>query len=664
LFDYPIKLLVPCLKKNTNDTRSVITSGIKQLSLSLPPSVRLLFHFSFVLIHRQFTNTNMPPQSEKNDVGEGDGVSGDNNNSGNDTTAEGSYWDAPPEEKLNGARLSTLDMTLLESNHPDEKEKKTDSYWEAPEEDKLKGKRLSSLDMTLLERNHPDETQEKTDSYWEAPEEDKLKGNRLSSLDMTLLESNHPDKKQERTDSYWEAPEEDELKGKRISTLDMSLLGSPGQSTENAETQSNSTKSVITAEEPDLEPSYWESPKVHSSLRGKTLSTLDMTALESNHPEQKQEKTDSYWEAPEEDKLKGKRLSSLDMTLLESNHPKQKQEKTDSYWEAPEEDKLKGKRLSSLDMTLLESNHPDEKQEKTDSYWEAPEEDKLKGKRLSSLDMTLLDSNHPDEKQEKTDSYWEAPEDDKLKGKRLSTLDMTLLDSNHPDQMKKKHDNYWEALPEEKLEGKRISTIDVRTLEDTGVKVNAVTATVGESTAEGSYWDDAPIEKSLEGKRLSSVELAAMDKQRVDKAPKPAQPYWDWNGPVNKMKSTLSKMSLSNLRKGSKNDDVVLDDDCVHGGTNGVPSRTSTPGKSSSTSLSSSGSGSGSVKPITKKKHKLRDSWRNSLKRFSTNTLDQLDESTGSGMVLGKRIFKSRNSLDVSGSSQLSTGSGSDAIMF
>lgn len=426
-------------------------------------------------------------------------------------------------------------------------------------------------------------------SYWDAPKETTLQGKTLSTLDMTALESNHPEQQQQKKDDYWEATPETSLQGKTLSTLDMTLLGTPGHGTDDVETRSNSTKSVITAEEPDLEPSYWDAPK-ETSLKGKTLSTLDMTALESNHPEQVQQKQDDYW------------------------------------GESP----------------------------KVDSA--------LQGRTLSTLDMSALDSNHPDEKKEKTDSYWgSTPKEGTLQGKTLSTLDMTALESNHPDEKKEKHDSYWEAPVEEKLEGKRLSTIDMKTLEDTSPPTNSITASE-ESTTEASYWDDAPIDKSLQGQRLSSIELSALEKQRVDEKPRPAQPYWEWAGPVSALKKTLSKISLSNLRRGSKNDAVVLDDDCVHGGTNGGPNSTTLEGKLSSTSLSSASS-SGSVKRITKKTHRLRDSWRKSFQHLSTNTLDQLDESTGSGpRLLGKRIFKSRNTLDVSSGSQMSIGE--DAIMF
>ena len=440
--------------------------------------------------------------------------------------------------------------------------------------------------------------------------------------------------------------------------------------------------------------SYWEAPVIEASLRGKTLSTLDLSALESNHPEIQQKKKDDYWEAVPEKGLEGKTLSTPDMILLgkpsvqvevlAASSPTattnttattsttttittkpgpvtaEEPETTPSYWEdAPIDKTLEGKKLSTLDITALETNHPDQQKEKTDDYWGVtPKEDNtLKGKTLSSLDLSTLESNHPDEQQKKKDDYWGGTfKEDTLKGKTLSTLDMTMLEANHPDEKKDKTDNYWEAPEEEKLKGKRLSVLDMKTLENNPGGI--ITEEEEEEQPTPSYWDDAPMEKSLQGKRLSAIDIAAMGKQHPDAKPKQGNttPYWEWEG-VKKLKKTLSKLSLSNLRRGSSRDVDLEDDDCVHGGTNGGP-------KSSSAASTEDTSGvDDTVKPITNRKHKLRDSWRMSFHKMSTNTLDQLDESSGSGpRLLGRRIFKSRNSLDISGGSQMSIGE--DAIMF
>mmetsp|Transcript_5989 Transcript_5989/g.14513 ORF Transcript_5989/g.14513 Transcript_5989/m.14513 type:complete len:454 (-) Transcript_5989:426-1787(-) len=423
------------------------------------------------------------------------------------------------------------------------------------------------------------------------------------------------------------------------------------------------------------EGSYWEAPDVEESLKGKTLSTLDMTALESNHPEEQKKKKDDYWAATPDKSLEGKTLSTPDMKPASSpsSSPKsitaEEPNEVPSYWDdAPIDKSLEGKRLSSLDVSALATNHPDQEQEKQIDYWgDTPKEDEtLKGKTLSTLDISALESNHPDEHQQKRDDYWGATpkEEETLKGKTLSTLEMSALEANHPDEKKDKGDSYWEAPEEDKLKGKRLSNLDLNTLEAVESPDNApITAT--EESGPASYWDEAPIEEALRGKRLSAVDLAVMNSQRADdnKKKESSTPYWEWQG-VKAIKKTLSKISLSNLRRGSAHDVVLDDDDCVHGATNSKQ-----PASISATDSSHSinSSNSDPVKPITNKKHKLRDSWRRSFQRLSTNTLDQLDESSGSGpRLLGKRIFKtSKNPLDWSTGSRGSQASiGEDAIMF
>ena len=427
-------------------------------------------------------------------------------------------------------------------------------------------------------------------SYWDDPKEDSmLKDKTLSTLDMTALESNHPEEQKKKKDDYWEATPEASLQGKTLSTLDMSLLGNPSSENESNQTPSTAaavSSTPITAEEPDSAPSYWDDAPIDKSLQGKRLSTLDMTALEHNHPDQSKAQTDDYWGG------------------------------------TPKEESLQGKTISTLDMTALVSNHPDERQQKKekDDYWEAAPIDKsLQGKRLSTLDMTALESNHPDEKKEQADSYWDAPEEEKLKGKRISKLDMKTLE----------HSTSGAAIVAE------------------------------EEESPASYWDEAPIDKSLQGKRLSSIELSALEKQHVDEEkPKQTSPYWDWHG-VKAIKKTLSKLSLSNLRKGSSHD-VVLDDECVHGGSNNSDAKNNSNNQGTEPT----------VRPITKKTHKLRDSWKASFQRLSSTTLDMLDESgksTGSGpRFLGRRMFsRDKSGLDASSGSRSSQMSiGEDAIMF
>lgn len=418
--------------------------------------------------------------------------------------------------------------------------------------------------------------------------------------------------------------------------------------------------------------SYWDAPK-EKALMNTSVSMLDMTTLEANHPDEKKEKTTDYWEAPQEKCLKGKTLSTIALSSLADpeddattpSSPKkvslaaaisvEPAAAAPSYWDAPKEDALKNKTLSSLDMTLLEANHPDEQKEKKDGYWEAPTEGTLEGKTLSELDMKMLEANNPAEKQEKKDSYWEAQPEKTLMNTSVSMLDMTSLEANHPEEKKEKKDSYWEAPEEEELKGKTLSTIDMATLESTGISTDD--ATEQPTSGGASYWDDAPIDKSLKGKTISALDMTTMDKQHLDEPASHGQaaPYWDWK--LKAIRRTLSQISISNLRKGSTSDSV-LDDDAVYGGNNGGDSSGEGP---------PIGEIDTNVKPITKKVHRLRDSWRKSFHKMSTNTLSQLDESTGSGSrtPFVSRLFKSKNSLDISGGSRGSQGSiDEDAIMF
>jgi hypothetical protein len=412
--------------------------------------------------------------------------------------------------------------------------------------------------------------------------------------------------------------------------------------------------------------SYWE-PDRDNSLKNKTLSTLDFATMESNHPDEKKDKNSNYWEAPVDKSLEGKTLSTdnlvgknntatattdangiapvakklSDMTLNPSTASRNP---TKSYWDAPQDSSLMNTTLSTLDMSLLDTNNPEQKKEKTGNYWEAPVDRSLMGRSLSTLDTSMLDSKNPIEKQEKKESYWEAQPEKTIMGKTLSTLDMTTMDSNHPEEKKEQADNYWEAdKPEKNLSGRTLSTVALSSLEHQRHPSNiSLTGSKPAATAGASYWDDAPIDKSLEGKRLSSIDLSAMEKQHVDEpkesSDSKSSSFWDWK--VKELKKSVSKLSLSNLRTSSKSDRID-DDDSTHEANREGPG------------------------PITNKVHKLRNSWRKSFQRLSSNSLSQLDDSSHRGRSPFTRVFKSKNGLDISGGSRNSQASiGEDAIMF
>jgi hypothetical protein len=430
------------------------------------------------------------------------------------------------------------------------------------------------------------------------------------------------------------------------------------------------------APEPDGGASYWE-PDRDNSLKNKTLSTLDFATMESNHPEEKKQKNSNYWEAPVDKSLEGKTLSSVDLADLvgknntdttattdatiapvakklsemKLNPSAASKNPTKSYWDAPQESSLMNTTLSTLDISLLDTNNPEQQKEKTGNYWEAPVDKSLEGKTLSTLDMSMIDSNNPIEKQEKKESEWEAQPEKSIIGKTLSTLDMTTMDSNHPEEKKEQTDNYWEAdKPEKNLSGRTLSTVALSSLEHQRHPSNN-SLTLGNTNAPAapagaSYWDDAPIDKSLEGKKLSALDLSAMEKQHVDKPQESrdskSSSFWDWK--VKELKKSVSKLSLSNLRT-SSNSDRVDDNDITDEA--GRESRDNRPG------------------PITNKVHKLRNTWRKSFQRLSSNTLSQLDDSSHRGRSPFQRVFKSKNGLDISGGSRTSQASiGEDAIMF
>merc|ERR1719469_1610366 len=130
--------------------------------------------------------------------------------------------------------------------------------------------------------------------------------------------------------------------------------------------------------------------------------------------------------------------------------------------------------------------------------------------------------------------------------------------------------------------------------------------------------------------------MSAMGKQHPDEASSnisKSPSFWDWK--VEALKQSVSKLSMSNLLKGSANDHIEDDarDDAG---------------------------------PITNKVHKIRNSWRKSFHRLSSNSLAQLDESHRRGSRGSfPRLFKSKNTLDISGGSRASQGSiDEDAVMF
>jgi len=418
--------------------------------------------------------------------------------------------------------------------------------------------------------------------------------------------------------------------------------------------------------------SYWDAPEVDGSIQGKTLSTLDLSALAFNHPEEHQDQQQPKDEEDDDQKERQQQNSNTSATTAVVAHG------------ATETETNPKSIIITAEEPADENNN--NKYTSSSPYWDAPKEQYLEGKTLSTLDMSLLEANHPGDsnpQQEETQQqqqqqqtikkndsgYWDAaPIDNSLRGKTLSTLSITAMNANHADG----NDitgSYWEAPEEEKLKGKTLSTIDVATLATNSTSSCGDASSSTDDRSAPSYWDDAPIDESIKRKTLSKLDMTEMNKQHIDvnEASMSVSPYWDWN--FKAARKTLSNLSLKSLLKGSGKDTVVLDDNF-----NVVPSKGSSKWvNSSNNNINNNNNNNNSpknkepVKSITNKVHKLRDSWRKSFHRLSTNTLDQLDESgksTGSAhQLMGKRMFKSLNVLDVSGGSRSSQGS-ADGIMF
>ena len=116
----------------------------------------------------------------------------------------------------------------------------------------------------------------------------------------------------------------------------------------------------------------------------------------------------SYWDAPIESSLMGKSASTIDVSLLVSNNPQQRQqqhqEQQTSYWDAPTDPKLRNKTVSKIDMDTLEHHDP-----AGEDYWgDAPICDSLQGKTVSELSMNKLDKQHPDAPKKRFDLHHSA----------------------------------------------------------------------------------------------------------------------------------------------------------------------------------------------------------------------------------------------------------------
>lgn len=160
---------------------------------------------------------------------------------------------------------------------------------------------------------------------------------------------------------------------------------SPHNTTEQIPSMISATESE-SGSSPSL-TSYWDAP-IESSLIGKSVSTVDVTLLESNDPDRQRSKKDNYWEEPTESSLIGKSASKINIDTLD--HSNGSHNGGGGYWDdAPLCQSLQGKTVSELSLTGMNKQRPDEtKKDKKCNYfdWKVKEVKKS----LSKLSLTNL----------------------------------------------------------------------------------------------------------------------------------------------------------------------------------------------------------------------------------------------------------------------------------
>lgn len=143
-------------------------------------------------------------------------------------------------------------------------------------------------------------------SYWDAPPERSLDGKSLSQMHLSELESNRPEEKKEQKDSYWENHQHD-----FPNTDDNDDEHNKGENGEEEEREDGNAGS------------YWHDHRsvVDRSLQGKSLSSLNVCAMEKQHPDDddndKDEKSASFWDWRGE--VLKKSLSQLSLRSLRTS---------------------------------------------------------------------------------------------------------------------------------------------------------------------------------------------------------------------------------------------------------------------------------------------------------------------------------------------------------
>jgi hypothetical protein len=326
-----------------------------------------------------------------------------------------------------------------------------------------------------------------------------------------------------------------------------------------------------------------------------------------------------------------------------------------SYWEVSTEKDLEGKQLSKLDLSSLEHQHTADadkdgsdtvngeingQEEATKSYWDAPAEKGLEGKRLSKLDLSNLEhqrvdgigEKHMPNKRKSFGVYWEW-QNEQFK-KTLSNLSLTncAKQRDGTDVSADKYNdgatptsaqavegtNYWEWQGE-KLK-QTLSNLSLTNMVK-GSRANEDGDENGmgprrESNGSYWFWRNSTMRSSLDASNssLTAQEQTTKESQVHERSKySDSQPlrgstggglYWFWKGGSSTNNLNASDASLTALEK------EVMDSENVQSKPN-EDSNGSTPGF-----------------PITNLQHKMRNSWRQSFQKFSTNSLRKLDEGS------------------------------------
>lgn len=229
------------------------------------------------------------------------------------------------------------------------------------------------------------------------------------------------------------------------------------------------------------------------------------------------------------------------------------------------------------------------------SYWEAPPEATLQGKTLSTLNMTDLTHERVAEAPAARNNYWDWQESIR---KSLSKLTLTDLFFQQQQQQSSSE------VAKEDEKDKADDDNNAATKNDSTTTPPSAVATTTSSPAP-SYWSWRNA--SFSNLRASTASLTALEQasQQADQeqavagsstaaataTTKPTGSYWFWRNPA----TTDSTASLDTLEQTAREADRMT--------------------------------GTTAAGPISNLSHRLRNSWRQSFHKLSSQSLTKLNEA-------------------------------------